>query len=283
MHDGITVYLSEIGKVPLLTPQEEIDLAARVKKGDREAWELMINANLRLVVAIAHQFAGLGLPILDIVSEGNIGLMRAAERFDPEKGKFSAYAGLCIKRTILRALSNQSKTVRLPVFLVDRISRMRRVSSQLSRELEREPTDDELAEELGISSGKVSQLKTISIRPASLDAPISDDDPGSALGEIVADERAQTPYESLSEKDLRDELRGCLLAVLTERERTIISRRFGLDDCEPATLEELGRVFGISRERVRQIEEVALVRLRRALAEREMPRFNGHRLPQRCR
>ena len=195
---GIKIYLREIGQIPLLTPQEEIDLAARIKKGDREARALMIKANLRLVVKIAHDYANLGLPLLDLVSEGNIGLMKAVERFDPAKGgKLSTYAAWWIKQSIKRALANQSKTIRLPVHLVDKISKMRRVSLQMSEELGREPTDDELAEEIGISSGKVSQLKTVSIRPASLDAPISDDD-STEFGEIVGDEEAQTPFELLS-------------------------------------------------------------------------------------
>ena len=203
---GIKIYLREIGQIPLLTPQEEIELAARIKKGDREARALMIKANLRLVVKIAHDYANLGLPLLDLISEGNIGLMKAVERFDPAKGgKLSTYAAWWIKQSIKRALANQSKTIRLPVHLVDKISKMRRVSLQMSEELGREPTDEELAEEIGISSGKVSQLKTVSIRPASLDAPISDDD-STEFGEIVGDEDAQTPFELLRDKNLRDEV-----------------------------------------------------------------------------
>ena len=204
---GIKIYLREIGQIPLLTPQEEIELAARIKKGDREARALMIKANLRLVVKIAHDYANLGLPLLDLISEGNIGLMKAVERFDPAKGgKLSTYAAWWIKQSIKRALANQSKTIRLPVHLVDKISKMRRVSLQMSEELGREPTDEELAEEIGISSGKVSQLKTVSIRPASLDAPISDDD-STEFGEIVGDEDAQTPFELLRDKNLRDSSR----------------------------------------------------------------------------
>jgi RNA polymerase primary sigma factor len=212
---GIKIYLREIGQVPLLTPREEIDLAARIKKGDREARALMIKANLRLVVKIAHDYANLGLPLLDLVSEGNIGLMKAVERFDPAKGgKLSTYAAWWIKQSIKRALANQSKTIRLPVHLVDKISKMRRVSLQMNEELGREPTDDELAEEIGLSSGKVSQLKAASTRPASLDAPISDDD-STEFGEIVGDEDAQTPFELLRDKNLRDEVSD-LLEVLDE-------------------------------------------------------------------
>jgi RNA polymerase primary sigma factor len=267
---GIKIYLREIGQIPLLTPQEEIELAARIKRGDREARALMIKANLRLVVKIAHDYANLGLPLLDLISEGNIGLMKAVERFDPAKGgKLSTYAAWWIKQSIKRALANQSKTIRLPVHLVDKISKMRRVSLQMSEELGREPTDEELAEEIGISSGKVSQLKTVSIRPASLDAPISDDD-STEFGEIVGDEEAQTPFELLRDKNLRDEVSE-LLEVLDDRERKIIFQRFGLDGGKPKTLEEVGKKFGVTRERIRQLQNIALVKLRRALAKKEKP------------
>jgi RNA polymerase primary sigma factor len=267
---GIKIYLREIGQIPLLTPQEEIDLAARIKKGDREARALMIKANLRLVVKIAHDYANLGLPLLDLVSEGNIGLMKAVERFDPAKGgKLSTYAAWWIKQSIKRALDNQSKTIRLPVHLVDKISKMRRVSLQMSEELGREPTDDELAEEIGLSRGKVSLLKTASIRPASLDAPISDDD-STEFGEIVGDEDAQTPFELLSDRNLRDEV-GELLDVLDDRERKIIFQRFGLDGGKPKTLEEVGKKFGVTRERIRQLQNIALAKLRRALSKKETP------------
>ena len=267
---GIKIYLREIGQIPLLTPQEEIDLAARIKKGDREARALMIKANLRLVVKIAHDYANLGLPLLDLVSEGNIGLMKAVERFDPAKGgKLSTYAAWWIKQSIKRALANQSKTIRLPVHLVDKISKMRRVSLQMSEELGREPTDDELAEEIGISSGKVSQLKTASIRPASLDAPISDDD-SIEFGEIVGDEDAQTPFALLRDKNLRDEVSG-LLGVLEDRERKIIFQRFGLDGGKPKTLEEVGKKFGVTRERIRQLQNIALAKLRLELSKKETP------------
>ena len=209
---GIKIYLREIGQIPLLTPDQEIELAAKIKKGDREARALMIRSNLRLVVKIAHDYANLGLPLLDLISEGNIGLMKAVERFDPAKGgKLSTYAAWWIKQSIKRALANQSKTIRLPVHLVDKISKMRRVSLQMSEELGREPTDEELGDEIGIASGKVSQLKTVSIRPASLDAPISDDD-STEFGEIVGDEEAQTPFELLARQEFAQRSRrvaGC--------------------------------------------------------------------------
>ena len=268
---GIKIYLREIGQIPLVTPQEEIELAARIKKGDQQARALMIKANLRLVVKIAHDYANLGLPLLDLVSEGNIGLMKAVERFDPAKGgKLSTYAAWWIKQSIKRALANQSKTIRLPVHLVDKISKMRRVSLQMSEELGREPTDDELAEEIGISSGKVSQLKTVSIRPASLDAPISDDE-STEFGEIVGDEDAQTPFELLRDKNLRGEVSN-LLEVLDDRERKIIFQRFGLGGGKPKTLEEVGKKFGVTRERIRQLQNIALAKMRHALNKKEAPK-----------
>jgi len=267
---GIKIYLREIGQIPLLTPEEEIDLAAKIKKGDKEARAKMIRSNLRLVVKIAHDYANLGLPLLDLISEGNIGLMKAVERFDPAKGgKLSTYAAWWIKQSIKRALANQSKTIRLPVHLVDKISKMRRVALQMSEELGREPTDEELAEEVGLSSSKVSQLKTVSIRPASLDAPISDDDT-TEFGEIVGDMEALTPFERLRDQNLRDEVSD-LLGVLDDREKKIIFSRFGLDGGKPKTLEEVGKKFGVTRERIRQLQNIALTKLRRALNKKERP------------
>jgi RNA polymerase primary sigma factor len=272
---GIKIYLREIGQIALLTPEQEIELAARIKKGDKEARALMIRANLRLVVKIAHDYNNLGLPLLDLISEGNIGLMKAVERFDPAKGgKLSTYAAWWIKQSIKRALANQSKTIRLPVHLVDKISKMRRVALQMSEELGREPTDEELAEEVGMASAKVSQLKTVSIRPASLDAPISDDDT-TEFGEIVGDEEALTPFEHLRDQNLRDEVSD-LIAVLDEREKKIIFSRFGLDGGKPKTLEEVGKKFGVTRERIRQLQNIALMKLRRALQKKEKPSEFAH-------
>src|SRR6476469_3417849 len=273
MNESDTVlnrYLREIGSIPLLTRQQEIELARKIKKGDAVARERMINANLRLVVTIAHDYADLGLPLLDLISEGNIGLTKAVERFDPAKGgKLSTYAAWWIKQSIKRALANQSKTIRLPVHLDDKISKMRRVSLQMSEELGREPTDDEPGEAIGFAAAKVSQLKTVSIRPASLDAPISYDD-STEFGEIVGDEEARTPFELLRDKSLRNEV-GRLLEVLDDRERKIIFSRFGLDGGKPKTLEEVGKKFGVTRERIRQLQNIALSKLRRALAKKERP------------
>ena len=268
---GIKIYLREIGLIPLLTVEQEVDLAAKIKKGDKAARSLMIRSNLRLVVKIAHDYANLGLPLLDLISEGNIGLMKAVERFDPAKGgKLSTYAAWWIKQSIKRALANQSKTIRLPVHLVDKISKMRRVAMQMSEELGREPTDEELAEEVGLAAGKVSQLKIVSIRPASLDAPISDED-STEFGEIVGDLEALTPFEQLRDQDLREEL-GDLVDVLEDREKRIIYSRFGLDGGKGKTLEEVGKKFGVTRERIRQVQNIALKKLRRALNKKEKPR-----------
>ncbi len=267
---GLNRYLQEIGRIPLLTPQQEIELAAKIKKGDAAARERMINANLRLVVTIAHDYANLGLPLLDLISEGNIGLTKAVERFDPAKGaKLSTYAMWWIKQSIKRALANQSKTVRLPVHLVDKVAKVRRVSLQMSDELGREPTDDELGEEIGIPSDKVARLRSVGIRPASLDAPIGDDD-STKFGEMIGDEDAQTPFELLRDKNLRGEVDG-LIEVLDDREKKIISQRFGLDGGQPKTLEDVSKDFGVTRERIRQLQNIALAKLRRALSKKEDP------------
>jgi RNA polymerase primary sigma factor len=275
------IYLREILQTPLLTAQQEIELAARIKKGDQKARAWMIKANLRLVVKIAHDYSNLGLPLLDLISEGNIGLMKAVERFDPAKGgKLSTYGAWWIKQSIRRALANQSKTIRLPVHLTDKIYKLYRASLTMSEELGREPTDEELSEEIGIPSAKLSQLKAVSIRPASLDAPIGDDD-STEFGEIVGDEDAQTPFESFRDKNMRDELSE-LLEVLDDRERKIILMRFGLDGGKPQTLEEVGKKFGVTRERIRQLQNIALVKLRRALAKREKPNVSSDPPKLRC-
>src|SRR5438876_6407814 len=197
---ALQLYLREIGQVKLLTPAEEIALAKRIKKGDQEARQHMIKANLRLVVKIARDYDGLGLPLLDLINEGNIGLMKGVERFDPSKGaRLSTYASWWIKQSIKRALANQSKTIRLPVHMVDKISKMNRTARLLQEELGREPTDEELAEEMGIPPEKVGWMRMAAVRPASLDAPIGDDETGS-FGELVPDEQAHSPRERFEEK-----------------------------------------------------------------------------------
>jgi RNA polymerase primary sigma factor len=273
-YDGdtaIRLYLREIGQVRLLTIQEENELAARIKKGDRKAREQMIKANLRLVVKIARDYEGLGLPLLDLISEGNIGLMKAVERFDPAKGgKLSTYGAWWIKQSIKRALANQAKTIRLPVHLVDKISKMRRLAVQLQEVLGREPTDDELAEEMGMTTARVTHLRTAAIRPASLDAPIGDED-SNTFSEIVQDENAFTPYEQLEEKTVVAMLQE-MVKRLDPREATILNYRFGLDGGDERTLEEVGDKFGVTRERVRQIQNIALAKLRRMIQKLEARR-----------
>ncbi|HTB83889.1 MAG TPA: RNA polymerase sigma factor RpoD/SigA [Candidatus Sulfotelmatobacter sp.] len=271
---AIRLYLREIGEVKLLTPQEEIELAARIKKGDKKAREHMIKANLRLVVKIARDYEGIGLPLLDLISEGNIGLMKAVERFDPKKGgKLSTYGSWWIKQAIKRALANQSKTIRLPVHLVDKISKMRRAAMKMHDELGREPTDEELAAELGTTAGRVSMMRTASIRPASLDAPVGDDDSNS-FSEIVEDERAVNPYDELEDKTIVNMLRD-MVEHLDDREATILRFRFGLDGGNEKTLEEVGVKFGVTRERVRQIQNLALRKLRKMIEKLEKSKQKG--------
>ncbi len=230
----------------------------------------MILANTRLVVKIAQDYANYGLPLLDLISEGNIGLMKAVERFDPNKGgKLSTYAAWWIKQSIKRALANQSKTIRLPVHMVDKISKLRRVAMAMSEELGREPSDDELSEEIGIDRAKLAQLKAASMRPASLDAPISDDD-STEFGEIVGDENAVNPAENAVFQNAMAQVPG-LLKALDEREFKIIEARFGLNGQKARTLEEVGQEFNVTRERIRQLQNIALRKLRRAFQKKEDP------------
>ena len=267
---SLRLYLREISQTPLLTPEEEVELAGRIKKGDIKARTHMINANLRLVVKIAQDYSGYGLPLPDLISEGNIGLMKAVERFDPEKGgKLSTYAAWWIKQSIKRALANQSKTIRLPVHMVDKIAKMRRISTMLAEVLGREPTDEELSEEIGLPRRKLAMLKQAAQRPTSLDAPVNEGE-ATQYGEIIGDESAEDPLATLEDKNLHGELDD-LLAVLDKRERQIIHERFGLDGTTPLTLEEVGREFGVTRERIRQLQNVAIEKMRKALRRKELP------------
>ena len=267
---SLKLYLREISKTPLLTPQEELDLSERIKKGDQEARTRMINANLRLVVKIAQDYSNYGMPVMDLISEGNIGLMKAVERFDPEKGgKLSTYAAWWIKQSIKRALANQSKTIRLPVHMVDKIAKMRRIAVILTEALGREPSDEELADELGLPHRKLAMLRQASMRPTSLDAPINEGE-ATEYGEVISDEKATSPLDALADKNLHGQLDG-LLSVLDERERRIIDERFGLNGRKALTLEEVGVEFGVTRERIRQLQNSALMKMRRALSKKEKP------------
>ncbi|MGH7935938.1 MAG: sigma-70 family RNA polymerase sigma factor, partial [Chthoniobacterales bacterium] len=272
-YDGdtaIKLYLREIGQVKLLTPQEEIELAARIKKGDKKAREQMIKANLRLVVKIAHDYEGLGLPLLDLINEGNIGLMKAVERFDPAKGgKLSTYGAWWIKQSIKRALANQSKTIRLPVHVVDKLAHIRKAEAKFRETFDREPTDDEVAEDLELDVRRVRQYREASRAPVSLDSPIGDEN-STAISEVVADSAAAAPFDRLA-SEMDNELVREVLGTLDARERRILRMRFGLDNGEPKTLEDLGARIGVTRERVRQIQEQALQKLRVQVQKRDQP------------
>ncbi len=266
--DALQLYLREIGKTPLLTREEENKLAAQVQRGSKRAREQMIKANLRLVVKISHDYANFGMPLLDLINEGNIGLMKAVERFNPRKGaKLSTYAALWIKQSIRRALSNQSKTIRLPVHIVDKVHKLNRVIQRLTERLGREPSDAELARSLDISTAKVAALRKLGVSPISLDAPIGDEDE-SRFGDIVQDDGALTPYELLRVKTMRQEIREHV-KYLDPREAEILTMRFGLDGQSPRTLEQVGKRFKVTRERVRQIQEIALRKLRRRVEASE--------------
>ncbi len=267
---SIKIYLREIGQTELLTPEQEVELAARIKEGDVEAEQHMIRANLRLVVKIAHDYARIGLPLLDLISEGNIGLMKAVQRFDPNKGgKLSTYAAWWIKQSIKRALANQSKTIRLPAHLVDKISRMRRVQHQLTEEFGRDPTDAELAEALDVTEATITHWQTVALRPTSLDAPIGDED-SADFGEIIGDDKAVSPYDAINDAQLKQEIER-LLHHLDEREQQILKYRYGLKETPVETLEVVGKRFNITRERVRQIQNAAVLKLREMLDEQDQP------------
>jgi RNA polymerase primary sigma factor len=262
------LYLREIGPIKLLTAEEETDLAKRIQQGDEAAREQMISANLRLVVKIARDYEGYGLPLLDLINEGNIGLMKAVERFDPTKGaKLSTYSAWWIKQAIKRALANQSKTIRLPVHVVDKVYHLRQASIRLQDELGREATDEELAEEMDCKIEQVRQWRTAGIRPTSLESPIGGEDKN-RISDVVADEGAESPYEQLEGK-ATSELLYDVLASLEPREIEILKCRFGLDGDEEKTLEEVGERFGVTRERIRQIQNMALSKLRKKMASLE--------------
>ena len=262
---ALKLYMKNISKINLLTPQQEIDLAKQIQKGDNRARDIMIQANLRLVVKIAHDYSNFGLPLLDLVSEGNIGLIKAVEKFDPKKGgKLSTYAAWWIKQSIKRALANQAKTIRLPVHLIDKISKLRKITNILQEELKREPTNEEISLILDIPVNKIAHLKSISIRPSSLDAQINSED-STTLSELIGDETMPTPYEILNRKLANKDIISIIRGELEPRESSIIRMRFGLDGDRPRTLEEVGECFNITRERVRQLQNSALKKMRYAI------------------
>jgi len=267
--DNLHLYLREIGQVELLSPEQEIELARRIQKGDDAAREHMIKANLRLVVKIARDYEGLGLPLLDLINEGNIGLMKGVERFNPAKGaKLSTYAALWIKQAIRRALGNQSKTIRLPVHVVDKMAHIRVAERKLREELGREATDEEVAAEMGFSLRQVKLYREAGKAPVSLDATLGDGEDGKQVAETVADPNAVGAYDQMV-KQGDAELLQEVLETLSERERNILTMRYGLDGESPKTLEEVGAHYGLTRERIRQIQEEALVRLRSRMNDRE--------------
>jgi len=265
----LELYLREIGRLGRITPEQEIELAKRIQKGDESAREEMIKANLRLVVKIARDYAGLGLPLLDLINEGNIGLMKGVERFDPAKGaKLSTYAAWWIKQAIKRALADQSKTIRLPVHVVEKVAHIRKAEMKLHEEFDREPTDEELAEAVGLTPDRVREYRQASRSTVSLDAPLGDDEDSNHVAEVVPDANAAAPFEHLS-KETDTALMNELFATLPEREKKILSMRFGLGDDNPRTLEEIGEHFGLTRERIRQVQNEALMNLRKKMAKRD--------------
>jgi RNA polymerase primary sigma factor len=262
--DSLRLYLAEIGRVALLTIDEEMELARRIRAGDGAAREQMIQANLRLVVKIAREYDGMGLPLLDLINEGNIGLMKAVERFDPAKGaKLSTYAAWWIKQSIRRALDNQSRTIRLPNHVTERLAKIRNVEFRLQEDSDHEPSAGEIAELTGLSTKKIQQYRDASRSMVSLHAPTGAEDSGIVL-ERLPDTQAKLPLQLLQERE-ENGLAGELLGLLKPRERMILVRRFGLDGEEAASLEEVGATLGLTRERIRQIQHAALGKLRAAL------------------
>lgn len=259
-----SMYVREVAQVALLTPAEEVALAARIQRGDAAAREHMIRANLRLVIKIAREYENLGMPLLDLINEGNVGLMKAVERFDPAKGgKLSTYAALWIRQQIRRALASQGKTIRLPVHIADRIYHLSQAELRLRGQLGRDATEDELAQELNTTVKRLEKLRRAAARPASLDAPLGDD-ASSTIAEVVADENAATPFEQLQNQTETALVRK-LVENLPEREARILRLRFGLDSGQEQTLETVGRKLKLTRERIRQVQNLALQKLRQML------------------
>jgi len=261
--DSVRLYLREIGKVPLLSSEEELELARRVVAGDKEAKDQMAEANMRLVVSIAKRYVGRGLDLLDLIQEGNTGLLRAVEKFDPDKGfKFSTYATWWIRQAITRAIADQARTIRIPVHMVETINKLLRTQRRLTQDLNREPTNEEIAEAMEIDVDKVEHIMKIKQDISSLDASIRDDEEESVLADFIEDEDTITPEQSAAGQLLKEQVKD-MLGALTEREQKILRLRFGLEDGRNHTLEEVGQEFAVTRERIRQIEAKALAKLRR--------------------
>jgi RNA polymerase primary sigma factor len=261
--DSVRLYLREIGKIPLLSAEEELELAQRVVAGDKDAKDKMAEANMRLVVSIAKRYVGRGLDLLDLIQEGNTGLLRAVEKFDPDKGfKFSTYATWWIRQAITRAIADQARVIRIPVHMVETINKLLRTQRRLTQELNREPTNDEIAAAMEIEVEKVEHIMKIKQEISSLDASIRDDEEDSVLADFIEDEDTISPEDSAANLLLKEDVMN-MLAALTEREQKIIRLRFGLEDGRQHTLEEVGHIFNVTRERIRQIEAKALAKLRK--------------------
>ena len=274
INDPVRMYLKEIGQIKLLTMDEELKLADRILEGDPMAKSILAEANLRLVVSIAKRYVGRGMLFLDLIQEGNIGLMKAVEKFDVTKGyKFSTYATWWIRQAITRAIADQARTIRVPVHMVETINKLARIQRQLTLELNREPSEDELAKKMNMSVEKIRDIYKISQDPVSLETPIGEED-DSHLGDFIKDERNVSPEEYATNELLKDEISEVLL-TLTEREEKVIRLRFGLEDGKSRTLEEVGQLFGVTRERIRQIEAKALRKLRHPSRSRKLKDYIG--------
>ncbi len=272
MDDPVKMYLKDIGRVPLLSPEEETELAERMKNGDETAKKLLSEANLRLVVSIAKRYMGRGMLFLDLIQEGNLGLMKAVEKFDYEKGfKFSTYATWWIRQAITRAIADQARTIRIPVHMVETINKVIRVSRRLLQELGREPTPEEIGNEMGIPEEKVREIQKIAQDPVSLETPIGEEE-DSHLGDFIEDEGSATPSDMVSFTMLKEQLLG-VLDTLTPREEKVLRLRYGIDDGRPRTLEEVGKEFNVTRERIRQIEAKALRKLRHPSRSKKLRDF----------